>query len=287
MEQQYILRNAKSFEPVHIFECGQCFRWNEELDGSYTGVFKNNVLNVKEQNHQIIFDGICDGDIKEIVTQYFDLDRNYDDIKNKLSKIDEPLKNSIDYGNGIRLLNQDLWETTISFIVSANNNIPRIKGIIERMARRYGNKIEWKGNEYYTFPTPEQLSKASVEDLRALGLGFRDKRIYDTTKLVISKQIDLEKLEQETDSKKIKETLLTLPGVGPKVADCIMLFSTLKCLDVFPVDVWVRRVMNELYFKLPDETKLKRDQIEKLATEKYGDLAGLAQQYLFYWKREA
>ena len=287
MEQQYKIENNGSFVLKHIFECGQCFRWNEELDGSYTGVFKNNVLNVKEQNHQIIFDGICDGDIKEIVTQYFDLDRDYDDIKNKLSKIDEPLKNSIDYGSGIRLLNQDLWETTISFIISANNNIPRIKGIIERMARRYGNKIEWKGNEYYTFPTPEQLSKASIEDLRALGLGFRDKRIYDTTKLVVSKQIDLEKLEQEKDSKKIKETLLTLPGVGPKVADCIMLFSTLKCLNVFPVDVWVRRVMNELYFKLPDETKLKRDQIEKLATEKYGDLAGLAQQYLFYWKREA
>ena len=99
--------------------------------------------------------------------------------------------------------------------------------------------------------------------------------------------MDLEKLKQETDSRKIKETLLTLPGVGPKVADCIMLFSTLKCLEGFPVDVWVRRVMNELYFKLPDETKLKRDQIEKLATEKYGNLAGLAQQYLFYWKREA
>ena len=203
MEQQYKIENNGSFVPKHIFECGQCFRWNEELDGSYTGVFKNNVLNVKEQNHQIIFDGICDGDIKEIVTKYFDLDRDYDDIKNKLSKIDEPLKNSIDYGSGIRLLNQDLWETTISFIISANNNIPRIKGIIERMARRYGNKIEWKGNEYYTFPTPEQLSKAGVEDLRALGLGFRDKRIYDTTKLVISRQIDLEKLEQETDSKKI------------------------------------------------------------------------------------
>ena len=287
MEQQYKIENNGSFVLKNIFECGQCFRWNEELDGSYTGVFKNNVLNVKEQNHQIIFDGICDGDIKEIVTKYFDLDRDYDDIKNKLSKIDEPLKNSIDYGSGIRLLNQDLWETTISFIISANNNILRIKGIIERMAKKYGNKIEWKGNEYYTFPTPEQLSKASVEDLRALGLGFRDKRIYDTTKLVISKQMDLEKLKQETDSRKIKETLLTLPGVGPKVADCIMLFSTLKCLDVFPVDVWVRRVMNELYFKLPDETKLKRDQIEKLATEKYGDLAGLAQQYLFYWKREA
>ena len=177
MEQQYKIENNGSFVLKHIFECGQCFRWNEELDGSYTGVFKNNVLNAKEQNHQIIFDGICDGDIKEIVTQYFDLDRDYDDIKNKLSKIDEPLKNSIDYGNGIRLLNQDLWETTISFIISANNNIPRIKGIIERMARRYGNKIEWKENEYYTFPTPEQLSKASVEDLRALVLGFRDNEV--------------------------------------------------------------------------------------------------------------
>lgn len=103
--------------------------------------FPNNVLNVKEQNHQIIFDGICDGDIKEIVTKYFDLDRDYDDIKNKLSKIDEPLKNSIDYGSGIRLLNQDLWETTISFIISANNNIPRIKGIIERMAKNMETKL--------------------------------------------------------------------------------------------------------------------------------------------------
>ena len=287
MEQEYILENCKSFEPEHIFECGQCFRWNKQEDGSYVGIFKQNVIKVKKEDNKIIFTGICNGNIKDECIEYFDLNTDYEKIKTKLSTIDNYLKTSIEYGTGIRILNQDLWETLISFIISANNNIPRIKGIIERMARRYGNKIEWKGNEYYTFPTPEQLSKASVEDLRALGLGFRDKRIYDTTKLVISKQIDLEKLEQETDSKKIKETLLTLPGVGPKVADCIMLFSTLKCLDVFPVDVWVRRVMNELYFKLPDETKLKRDQIEKLATEKYGDLAGMAQQYLFYWKREA
>lgn len=144
MEQQYKIENNGSFVLKHIFECGQCFRWNEELDGSYTGVFQNNVLNVKEQNHQIIFDGICDEDVKEIVTKYFDLDRDYDDIKNKLSKIDEPLKNSIDYGSGIRLLNQDLWETTISFIISANNNIPRIKGIIERMAKNMETKLNGK-----------------------------------------------------------------------------------------------------------------------------------------------
>ena len=173
-EQTYILQNAKSFEPKHIFECGQCFRWDEQEDGSYTGVFKNNVLNVKKENGNVIFTGICDGDIKEICTEYFDLDRDYERMKIELSEIDEYLKNSIEYGNGIRLLNQDLWETIISFIISANNNIPRIKGIIDRISKKYGNKIEWNGKEYYTFPTVEQLSKASQQDLRDLGTGFRD-----------------------------------------------------------------------------------------------------------------
>ena len=286
-EQTYQMNQIDTFVPKHIFECGQCFRWNQEADESYTGVFENNVLNVTLKNGQIVFQGICDGNMQEIVTRYFDLDRDYRKIQESLSKIDEPLKTSIQYGKGIRLLNQDLWETIISFIISANNNIPRIKGIIERLAKNYGNKIEWKDKIYYTFPTPQQLAKASVTDLRALGLGFRDQRVYETTQMILSKKVDLPKLSKETDSKKIREILLTLPGVGPKVADCIMLFSTLKCLDVFPVDVWVRRVMNELYFQLPEEKNLKREQIEKLAYEKYGNLAGIAQQYLFYWKREA
>ena len=286
-EQTYQMNQIDTFVPKHIFECGQCFRWNQETDGSYTGVLENNVLNVTLENGQIIFQGICDGNIQEIVTSYFDLDRDYRKIQENLSKIDEPLKTSIQYGKGIRLLNQDLWETIISFIISANNNIPRIKGIIERLAKNYGNKIEWKDKIYYAFPTPQQLAKADIADLRALGLGFRDQRVYETTQIVLNKEVDLQKLSKETDSRKIREILLTLPGVGPKVADCIMLFSTLKCLDVFPVDVWVRRVMNELYFQLPEEKNLKREQIEKLAYEKYGNLAGIAQQYLFYWKREA
>ena len=286
-EQTYQMNQIDTFVPKHIFECGQCFRWNQEADGSYTGVFNNNVLNVTLKNGQIVFQGICDGNIQEIVTSYFDLDRDYRKIQESLSKIDEPLKTSIQYGKGIRLLNQDLWETIISFIISANNNIPRIKGIIERLAKNYGNKIEWKDKIYYAFPTPQQLAKADIADLRALGLGFRDQRVYETTQMILNKDVDLQKLSKETDSRKIREILLILPGVGPKVADCIMLFSTLKCLDVFPVDVWVRRVMNELYFQLPEEKNLKREQIEKLAYEKYGNLAGIAQQYLFYWKREA
>ena len=286
-EQIYKINQIETFVLQHVFECGQCFRWNKQPDESYTGVFENNVINVAVKNEQIVFKGICNGNIQDIVNEYFDLHRDYTKIQENLSKIDEPLKMSVQYGKGIRLLNQNLWETIISFIISANNNIPRIKGIIERLSKQYGNSIEWNNQIYYTFPTPEELSKASITDLRALGLGFRDQREYETTKLILTKQVDLGKLKQEKGTKRIREILLTLPGVGPKVADCIMLFSTLKCLDVFPVDVWVRRVMNELYFKLPEENKLKREQIEKLAYEKYGNLAGIAQQYLFYWKREA
>ncbi len=286
MEQRYIWEKANSFEPVHIFECGQCFRWNKEEDGSYTGIFRNNVVNVKKENNKVIFEGICEDDIENVCKEYFDLDTDYDMIKQKLSNIDEYLKASIEYGSGIRILNQDLWETIISFIISANNNIPRIKGIIERISKKYGNKIMFRGREYYTFPDMNALGKASVEDLRALGLGFRDKRIYETTKMFLNKEITLEELKEEEDTSILRDKLMTLSGVGGKVADCIMLFS-LKKYDVFPIDVWVRRVMNELYIKEADENKVSKKLIQKMAKEKYEDLAGLAQQYLFYWKREA
>lgn len=284
--QRYELENPKSFEPVHIFECGQCFRWNKEEDGSYTGVFGNNVLNVRKENNKIIFEGICDGDIEEVCRDYFDLDTDYEEIKKRLSSIDDYLKTSIEYGNGIRILNQDLWETIISFIISANNNIPRIKGIIDRISKKYGNKITYNGKYYYTFPDMNALGKASVEDLRALGLGFRDKRIYETTKMFLNKEVTLEELENEKNTEALREKLMTLSGVGGKVADCIMLFS-LKKYDVFPIDVWVRRVMNELYIKEEDENKVSKSLIQNLAKEKYDELAGLAQQYLFYWKRDA
>ncbi len=284
-EQKFIIEMPNSFEPKHIFECGQCFRWNVEADGSYTGIFKNNVVNVKKEGKHVIFRGICKNDIEAECREYFDLDTDYTAIKNILSNVDDNLKKSIQYGEGIRILKQDLWETIISFIISANNNIPRIKGIIERLSQKYGNEIVFEGMKYYAFPTPEQLSKATVEDLRAIGLGFRDKRVYETTKLILSKQIDLDKLKEITDSNILREELNKLPGVGDKVADCIMLFS-MKRFDVFPVDVWVRRVMNELYIKNADESKVNKQQIRNLAEQKYGNLAGLAQQYLFYWKRE-
>ena len=285
MEQIYEIEKNDSFDLKHIFECGQCFRWKKETDGSYTGVFKNNVLNVKEENEKIIFQGICENKIEDVVIDYFDLKTNYSEIKNELSKIDCYLEESIKFGNGIRILNQDLWEVLISFIISANNNIPRIKGIVEKISKAYGKEIIYKGKKYYTFPTPEELSKASVEDLRKLGLGFRDKRVYETTQKIKNGEIDLNEIIKNKETNKTREILETLPGVGPKVADCILLFG-LKRFEVFPIDVWVRRIMNELYIKNEDETKVDKKEIENLARTKYRDLAGIAQQYLFYWRRE-
>lgn len=284
--QKYILKKQNSFELKDIFECGQCFRWNEEEDGSYTGVIKDGIINVKKENEDIVFLGICNKDIKEVIYEYFDLNKDYERIKEKLSNIDEYLKTSVEYGKGIRILNQDLWETIISFIISANNNIPRIKGIIERLSKKYGNEIEWNGKKYYTFPSCEQLKDVTVQEYRNLGLGFRDVRLYETTQMILNKEVDLEKLENNPNTQEVRNELLKLSGVGPKVADCILLFSDLKRFDVFPIDVWVRRVMNDLYIKEPDETKVSKSKIEKIAEEKFGKLKGLAQQYLFYWRRE-
>ena len=286
-EQEYKIENIKSFELADIFDCGQCFRWNKQDDGSYTGVFKENVMNVQKNGDTVIFKGICNGDIKEIVQDYFDLNRNYEEIKETLSKIDDNVKTSIQYGQGIRILNQDLWEMIISYIISANNNIPRIKGIIERLSKTYGKEIEWNGEKYYAFPTVEELKDVTVEDYRKLGTGFRDIRLYETVHMILDKKVDLEQMQNNPNTMEVREQLLTLSGVGPKVADCILLFSTLKRFEVFPIDVWVRRVMNELYIKNEDETKVNKKELEKLAHEKFGNLAGIAQQYLFYLKREA
>ncbi len=284
-EQELKLDSINSFDLKNIFECGQCFRWNENEDGSYIGIVKNNIIKITQTNNNIIVKSYGKDDIAELFNFYFDMNTDYEKIKIKLSQIDSYMLESIKYGEGIRILNQDLWETIMSFIISANNNIPRIKGIIEKLSRTYGNEIIWNNEKYYSFPTVNQLSKATVEDFRKLGLGFRNIRMYETTKMILEKQIDLEKLHQEKDTNIVREELLKLSGVGPKVADCILLFSTLKRFDVFPIDVWVRRVMNELYIKNTDETKVSKKQILEIAQEKFGNLSGIAQQYLFYWRK--
>ena len=284
-EQKLILKDVDCFELDHIFDCGQCFRWSKQEDGSYIGVIGSGVLQVSKNKNNVCFEGVIDGDINSIVYDYFDLGTDYNVFKNELSKIDDNMKKSIEFGSGIRILNQDLWEMIISFIISANNNIPRIKGIIDRISKRVGKRLEWRGKEYYLFPTISEMASLSVADFRELGAGFRDKRLYKTTQMILNGEVSLEFLEKCNDTALIREELLKLDGVGEKVADCIMLFA-LKRFDSFPIDVWVRRVMNTLYIHNEDETKVSKKDINNAANRLFGDIRGIAQQYLFYWARE-
>ncbi len=275
-----------SFNLNHIFECGQCFRWEKQIDDSYIGIIEDTVLRVAIKNKKLAVEGITKKeDIKEFLIEYFDLNNDYSAIKSRLSNVDQNLKTSIEYGYGIRILKQNLFECIISYIISANNNIPRIKKIINNISKQFGEEVVFEGNKYYLFPSIEQLSKGNIEDFKAAGAGFRDIRIYNTTQAIYSGSFSLDNLYEIEDIDELEKELLKLDGVGPKVANCIMLFA-LKRFDVFPIDVWVRRVMNDLYIHAKDENKINNKEILKIARNKFGDLSGLAQQYLFYWRRE-
>lgn len=276
-----ICENLDFFDIKAIFTCGQAFRWYEEKDGSFTTVHLGRVLNVLNEDNRVVFKGTNLEEFKKIWVDYFDLNTNYKEIRKTLSS-NEILVNAMEYGKGIRILNQNHFEMLISFIISANNMIPRIKKSIEFLSNRYGTFIcEDENRKYYSFPTVEQLSNATVEDLREFAkVGFRDKRIFDTVNMILNDKIDLNSFESlETDV--LREELLKFSGVGNKVADCIMLFSY-KRKEVFPVDVWIKRVMEELFIHKQMPVK----KISSYANEIFKENAGLAQQYLFYYARK-
>jgi len=278
----------------HIFECGQCFRWNEQDDGSYIGVAGNEVVQAHVDGSKIILHGT---ENFNFWSNYFDISFDYENVKSRLAK-DKVLKKCIGYGFGIRILQQDLFETIISFIISANNNIPRIKGIIERLCKLCGEQIG--ESEHYTFPTAEQIVNAGLDKLSTIGAGYRDKYIYETAKTCLhlvqfgifpplcthdtqqsvqtSNRTQIQTYFEDLSTPDARRELLKFHGVGPKVADCILLFG-LRRFDAFPTDVWVKRLMNEAYNVSPDE-------IASFAEQNFGELQGLAQQYLFYYFRE-
>ena len=276
-----ILEDVKNFNPKHIFECGQCFRWIKQEDDSYTGVAMGKVINVKQEGNKIYLDNTTKEDFDNIWYDYFDLGRDYESMVNTLKVMDEHLEKATEFGEGIRILKQDGWEMLISFIISANNRIPMIQRAINNLSKNFGTYIgEYKNQEYYAFPTPQQLNKATIEEIRACSTGFRDKYIKSTAQIVNDENIDVLEYRKLPTAECLKE-LLKFNGVGPKVADCIALFGMQK-YDTFPVDVWVKRVMQVFYV----EEDLSLTKIRKFGIEKFGDLAGFAQQYLFYYARE-
>lgn len=276
-----ILEDVENFDPKHIFECGQCFRWIKQEDNSYTGVAMGRVINVKKINNKIYLDNTTKEDFENIWYDYFDLGNDYKEIIDKLKVMDEYLEKATEFGEGIRILKQDSWEMLISFIISSNNRIPMIQRAINNLSKNFGTYIgEYNGQDYYAFPTPEQLNKASQEEIRACSTGFRDKYIKSTTQIVNDEGINVLDYRKLSTEDCIKE-LLKFNGVGPKVGDCIALFGMQK-YDTFPVDVWVKRVMQEFY--VAEDLSLTK--IRKFGIEKFGELSGFAQQYLFYYARE-
>lgn len=273
-----IVENLEHFDPVHVFECGQCFRWNKECDNSYTGVVFGKVINVSMEGKNLLIRNTNEEDFYTIWEEYFDLKRDYGAIKKILSADDAIMKEAIEFGKGIRILNQSEWETVISFILSQNRSIPIIKQNIETLSQQFGKYLgKYRGKEYYDFPSPDALVNISVEDIMSCKVGYRAKYIKKTA-CEIAKSDQLYQLKSGSDEA-AEAYLLGLHGIGPKVANCIMLFS-LKKYQRFPIDVWVERIMKTLY-QLEDIKGIAQH-----VDKNFQNYGGFAQQYLFYYARE-
>lgn len=266
------LYNIDHFRLEDTFLCGQCFRWRKDDDGVFRGVVQNHAVKMYYTDENTIFVESSNPDLV-YWSRYLSFSTDYNDVE-KTFENDENLKKCMEIGRGIRILHQDLWETIVSFIISANNNIPRIQGIIERLCQLFGEEINFDGGVYYGFPSPEVLSKLTLSDLAPIKAGFRDKYILDAAKKVVSGEVDLEKIKIMDDAS-AKRELMKIKGVGNKVADCILLFA-LSRYKTFPKDVWIKRIMKD------DYGVLEKD-IDSFAIEKFGNYAGIAQQYLFYY----
>ena len=256
--------DAESFDLAQTLDCGQSFRFKECDDGSWQGIALGRNIQLSADENDIIIHDMDLDEFNEKFFDYFTLGIDYASIKKEFCG-DNYLKKAIEYASGIRLLKQDKWECVCSFIISQNNNIPRIKGIIERLCESFGQKCDGG----YTFPNADVIANLSLEELAPLRAGFRAKYILDASQKFAKGEIDLEKLET-APLDEARDELMKIKGVGPKVADCVLLFSCGR-LDAFPQDVWIKRAVAQLYPSgLP---------------ECFGKYAGIAQQYLFHYVR--
>ena len=256
------------FDLARIFECGQCFRWNADENGVYTGVAMGKAARIYREGDKIFISGNVE-DFENIWRGYFDLDRSYAGIRTGLC-IDDYMKEASSFGAGIRILYQEKWEALCSFIISQNNNIPRIKKTVEKLCTLFGEETELFGETYYTFPTASKIAALSVEDLEPLRSGYRAEYIIGAAKKVASGEIDLEEISKMHPEDACK-ALKSIKGVGDKVANCVVLFG-LQMLDAFPIDVWMKKALNAHYESGFDP---------KIFTP----YAGIAQQYMFYFAR--
>lgn len=264
-KKDYITEKIGCFSLKRTLECGQCFRFFEEQDGFYKVFSGNKRVIVGEKNGRLIFKDTSEDEFENYWKAYFDLDRDYEEI-DRLLCTDRRLKEASVYAKGIHILRQDPFETLCSFIISQNNNIPRIKGIIDRFCKLLGKPIS---GEDYAFPTAESISRCTVEDLAPIRAGFRAKYLIDAANKVITGEAPLN-IPQGVEIERAEEMLTVIKGVGKKVADCVLLFSMGR-MDAFPEDVWIKRIMAENF---PDGLP-----------EEFLPVRGIAQQYLYHFNR--
>lgn len=266
------LHNIDHFSLEQTFLCGQCFRWEKDSDGIFWGVVGNSAVKIYQTDPKTIFLESSNPDLV-YWSRYLNFSNDYNKIEEQLWK-DEKLRPCIEAGRGIRILRQELWETIVSFIISANNNIPRIKKIINALCEQFGEKIEFDGKIFFGFPSAEVLAAPEISDLKEIRAGFRDKYILDAAKRVASGKTDLDAIAKMND-RDAKVELMKIKGVGSKVADCVLLFS-LGRYKTFPQDVWIKRILNEVY-------SIDEGSISDFALEHFGNFCGVAQQYLYYY----
>lgn len=262
-DNRIVIENLACFNLGLSADCGQAFRWKQNENGRWCAIVKGEYLEAEQTEDKIIF-YTSQQAFESLWKDYFDLDTDYESICSKLSA-DENLCKATTECSGIRILRQDPWEALCSFIISQNNNIPRIKGIIERLCETFGDKTE----HGYTFPSAQKLASLEADDLAPLRAGFRAKYIIDAARKVSNGEIDFERIKKEPIEFG-REELQKIKGVGAKVAECTLLYGFYK-IEAFPVDVWVKRIMAEMY---PDGFP-----------EFAAPVKGIAQQYLFHWRR--
>lgn len=263
-----VIENVNNFDLSQTFDCGQCFRWNKISDNVYKGIAYGRTLHIIQDKNQILLKDVDTQEFHSIWENYFDLETDYHKIWGELSNVSPILSQAYEYCSGIRILKQEPWETLCSFIISQNNNIPRIKKIISKMCELFGDKLS-DSEDCFSFPSAERLANLNEEDLFPIKCGFRAKYILDAANKVSNGEINLNSIK-DMSLGKAQETLIKIKGVGPKIAQCTLLYGFHK-LEVFPIDVWIKRIM-ETYFT-------------GKSFSIFGKYAGIAQQYLYHYSR--
>ena len=264
-ENFIVIPDVRDLDLEQTLDCGQSFRWEKQNDGSFSGVAFGKYVNISLDGTDMIIKNAAPEDEK-IWREYFDLELDYGKIRGDISRLHPVLEEAARYAPGIRILRQEPYEALCTFIISQNNNIKRIKGIVARLCVSFGDEID---EGVYTFPTAERLAELTPDDLAPLRAGFRNRYIIDSAKKVASHEVDLE-LCKTADYDTARAELMKITGVGVKVADCTLLFGMHR-VEAFPVDVWMKRAMEKLF--------------PGMTANDFGEYAGIAQQYIFHYSR--